>query len=105
MRNETVGNISHLPEEVVELVRLALKGERFVAFDERFAIERSLPAGHVEAALAMARRLELGRLLDRSPSKQRQLALALIVSRVIAPASKLATARSFAHSTLASELW
>jgi hypothetical protein len=104
VRNETVGNISHLPEEVVELVRLALKGERFVAFDERFAIERSLPAGHVEAALAMARRLELARLLDRSRSKQRQLALALIVSRVIAPASKLATARSFGQSTLASEL-
>jgi transposase len=104
VRNETVGNISHLPEEVVELVRLALKGERFVAFDERFAIERSLPAGHVEAALAMARRLELGRLLDRSPSKERRLAVALIVSRVIAPASKLATARSLAQSTLASEL-
>jgi hypothetical protein len=104
VRNETVGNLSHLPEEVVELVRLALKGERFVAFDERFAIERSLPAGHVEAALAMARRLELSRLLDRSPSKQRQLALALLVSRVLAPASKLATARSLAQSTLASEL-
>jgi len=104
VRNETVGNISHLPEEVVELVRLALRGERFVAFDERFAIERSLPAGHVEAALAMARRLELGRLLDRSPSKERQLVLALIVSRVLAPASKLATARSLAQSTLASEL-
>jgi Transposase DDE domain len=104
VRNETVGNISHLPEEVVELVRLALKGERFIAFDERFRIERSLPAGHVEAALGMARRLELGRLLDRSPSRQRQLALALIVSRVFGPASKLATARSLEQSTLASEL-
>jgi len=41
VRNETVGNISHLPAEVVELVRAALKGERFVTFDERFAIERS----------------------------------------------------------------
>jgi hypothetical protein len=104
VRNETVGNLSHLPEEVVELVRLALKGERFVAFDERFAIERSLPAGHVEAVLAMARRLELSRLLERSSSRERQLALALIVSRVIAPASKLATARSLTQSTLASEL-
>jgi transposase len=104
VRNETVGNLSHLPEEVVELVRLALKGERFVGFDERFAIERSLPAGHVEAALLMARRLELSRLLDRSPSRERQLALALIVSRVIAPQSKLATARALSQSTLASEL-
>jgi transposase len=104
VRNETVGNISHLPEEIVELVRLALKGERFVGFDERFSIERSLPAGHVEAALALARRLELARLLDRSPSRERQLALALIVSRVLAPQSKLATARALSQSTLASEL-
>jgi hypothetical protein len=104
VRNETVGNISHLPEEVVELVRRALKGERFVSFGERFAIERSVPAGHVEAALAMARRLELARLLDRSPSRERELCLALIVSRVIAPASKLATARALSQSTLASEL-
>jgi hypothetical protein len=104
VRNETVGNLSHLPDEVVELVRLALRGERFVAFDERFRIERSLPAGHVEAALLMARRLELQRLLDRSPSRERQLALALIVSRVLAPASKLATARSLSQSTLATEL-
>ncbi len=104
VRNETVGNISHLPEDVVELVRLALKGEHFVAFDERFAIERSLPAGHVEAVLRMTARLELKRLLDRSPSRERQLALALIVARVLAPASKLATARSLSQSTLASEL-
>jgi transposase len=104
VRNETVGNLSHLPEEIVELVRLALKGERFVAFDERFAIERSLPAGHVEAVLQMARRLELARLLDRSRSRERQLALALIVQRVIRPASKLATARALQQSTLASEL-
>jgi len=104
VRNETVGNLSHLPDEVVELVRLALKGERFVPFDERFAIERSLPAGHVEAALLMARRLELARLLDRFPSRERQLALALIVSRVLAPQSKLATARSLEQSTLATEL-
>lgn len=104
VRNETVGNISHLPEEVVELVRLALRGERFVSFGARFAIERSLPAGHVEALLAMARRLELTRLLDRSPSRKRQLCLALIVSRVIAPGSKLATARALSQSTLASEL-
>jgi transposase len=104
VRNETVGNISHLPEEVVELVRAALKGERFVSFDERFRIERSLPAGHVEALLAMSGRLELRRLLDRSPSGERALCLAMIVQRVIAPGSKLAMTRAFSQSTLASEL-
>ena len=104
VKKETVANLSHLPEEVIELIRGALRGQRFVAFDERFAIERSLPAGHVEAALAMGRRLELGRLLDRSPSRERQLALALIVQRVLSPASKLATARALSQSTLAAEL-
>jgi transposase len=104
VRNETVGNISHLPEEVVELVRAALKGERLVAFDERFRIERSLPAGHVEATLAMARRLELSRLIERSPFAERELCLAMIVQRVLAPGSKLAMTRAFEQTTLASEL-
>jgi transposase len=104
VRNETVGNISHLPEEVVELVRAALKGERFVSFDERFRIERSLPAGDVDAALSLTRRLELSRLLDRSPSRERALCLAMIVQRVIGPGSKLAMSRAFRQSTLASEL-
>jgi transposase len=104
VRNETVGNISHLPEEVVELVRAALKGERFVGFDERFVIERSVPAGHVEALLAMSGRLGLSRLLDRSPSRERALCLAMIVQRAIAPGSKLAMTRAFSQTTLACEL-
>jgi transposase len=104
VKKETVANLSHLPEEVIELIRGALRGERFVAFDERFSIERSLPAGHVEAALRMARRLELSRLLDRPASRQRQLCLAMIVQQVIAPGSKLAMTRAFSQSTLAAEL-
>jgi transposase len=104
VRNETVGNLSHLPEHVVELVRAALKGERFVGFDERFRIERSLPAGQVEALVSLGGRLELGRLLDRRASRERALCLAMIVQRVIGPGSKLAMTRAFGQSTLASEL-
>ena len=104
VRNETVGNLSHLPEELVELIRGYLRGERFLSAAESFAVQRSLPHGHVEAALAMARRLELARLLDRRPSQERQLCLAMLVERVLHPASKLATARGLADSTLASEL-
>ena len=104
VRNETVGNLSHLPAETIELVRRSLRGERFLSVDESFAVEQSLPHGHVEAALAMARRLELARLLDRRPSRERQLVLAMLVERVLHPASKLATARGLADSTLASEL-
>ena len=103
VKNETVGNISHLPEELVELVRAGLRGEPVGMLSDAFAIERSLPAGHVNAALAMSRRLELSRLLDRSPSRERDLALAMICQRAIAPASKLATVRAFGRSTLAEE--
>jgi hypothetical protein len=104
VKNETVGNISHLPEELVELVRAGLRGEPVGLLSEGFAIERSLAAGHVLAALTMARRLELARLLDRRPSRERDLVLAMICQRVIAPASKLATARALSLSTLADEL-
>jgi hypothetical protein len=104
VRNETVGNISHLPEELVELIRAGLRGEPVGVFSEAFEIERSLPAGHVTAALAMARRLELGRLLDRQPSRERDLVIAMICQRAIAPASKLATVRALSQSTLADEL-
>ena len=104
VKNETVGNISHLPEELVELVRAGLRGQPVGVLAEAFAIERSLPAGHVIAALTMVRRLELPRLLDRQPSRERDLVLAMVCQRVIAPASKLATARALSLSTLADEL-
>ncbi len=104
VKNETVGNLSHLPPETIELVRRSLRGERFLSVDESFVVEQSLPHGHVEAALAMAGRLGLARLLDRQPSRERQLCLAMLVERVLCPASKLATARGLADSTLADEL-
>jgi hypothetical protein len=104
VKKETLANLSHLPDELIELIRGALRGQRYVAGDEALEVERSLPAGHVEAALAMARRLELPRLLERAPSRERALCLAMIVQRVLAPGSKLAMTRAFAQSTLASEL-
>jgi transposase len=104
VKKETLANLSHLPEEVIELIRGALRGQRYVAAEEALQVERSLPAGHVEAALLMARQLELARLLDRQPSRQRALSLAMIVQRVLRPGSKLAMSRAFSQSTLASEL-
>ena len=81
VRNETVGNISHLPEGLVELVRAGLRGEPVGVLSDAFEVERSLPAGHVNAALVMSGRLELARLLDRSPSRERDLALAGVKAR------------------------
>jgi len=104
VKNETLANLSHLPPELIELIRGALRGVRYMPADDAFVIERSLPAGHVSAALAMGRRLELARLIDRQSSRERDLVMAMICQRVIAPASKLATSRLLGLSTLADEL-
>jgi hypothetical protein len=104
VKKETLANLSHLPDEAIDAIRRTLRGEVLVAADEAFAIERSLPAGHVNAAQVMARRLELARLLDRQSSRERDLCLAMIVARAIAPASKLATVRALERCTLGDEL-
>jgi transposase len=104
VKKETLANLSHLPEELIELIRGALRGQRYVPAGEALQVERSLPAGHVEAALLMARRLGLARLLDRQPSRERALCLAMIAQRVLRPGSKLAMTRAFAQSTLGAEL-
>jgi hypothetical protein len=104
VKKQTLANLSHLDADLIELIRGYLRGERFVEVDAAFQTERSLPAGHVDAVLAMARKLDLARLLERSPSRQRDLALALICQRVLHPESKLASARALGRSTLASEL-
>ena len=104
VRKETLANLSHLPPEAIELIRGVLRGESYLPAGEAFQIERSLPAGHVMAAVGMARRLDLARLLDRSPSRERDLVMAMICQRAIAPASKLASVRAFEQTTLASEL-
>jgi Transposase DDE domain len=104
VKKETLANLSHLPVEAIDALKRVLRGEALIGADEAFEIERSLPAGHVSAALGMARRLELARLLDRQGCRERDLCMAMIVGRVIAPGSKLGTVRSLAQSTLAHEL-
>jgi transposase len=104
VRHETIANVSKLPSHAIEALRRALAGEVVVAAGARFAIENPLPAGHVEAVLGMARRLELSRLIDRRPSPERELVLAMVVQRVVCPGSKLEMARAFGRTTLASEL-
>jgi transposase len=104
VKKETLANLSHLPPAAIDAIRRVLAGETLMNAKDAFEIERSLPAGHVNAALAMARRLELAKLLDRSASRQRDLCLAMILARVICPGSKLATVRTLGQSTLASEL-
>jgi hypothetical protein len=104
VRHETVANVSKLPAAAIEALRRALAGEALVPAGELFATERSLPHGHVRAALQMAGRVGLARLLDRAASRERSLAVAMIVQRVLAPGSKLACTRQLSRSTLAEEL-
>jgi transposase len=104
VKKETLANLSYLPPEAIEAIRRVLAGETLTSVEDAFEIERALPAGHVNAALVMSRRLGLAELLDRAPSRQRDLCMAMIVSRVISPGSKLSTVRTLGQSTLASEL-
>ena len=108
VKNETVGNLSHLPDSVVELVRLALSGKTLVPAEAALRVLRSRPHGHVAAVLGTIKALGLPRLLGAQPSPQRERCLAMVASRVLSPASKLATARTLdadtATSTLGEEL-
>jgi transposase len=104
VKKETLANLSHLPPAAIDAIRRVLAGETLIGAEDAFEIERSLPAGHVNAVLAIARRLELAKVLDRSSCRERDLCMAMIVGRVICPGSKLGMARTLGQSTLASEL-
>lgn len=103
VRHQTLGNLSPLPGEVIELVEASLKGQRFVPAGQAAVVERSLPHGHVAAVWAQARALGLPGLLGPA-GRDRDLALALVISRVLAPGSKLATLAGWADSTLGVDL-
>ena len=100
----TVANLSDWPARKVELLRRVLRDEPLVSPTEAFAIERSLPHGHVEVVLETIRRIGLDTLIGAKRSRQRDLVLAMIVERLIAPCSKLATTRAWHSTTLAEEL-
>lgn len=104
VKHETVGNISHLPSEIIDIVRLALKGEVFSGVQEDLEIMRSLPHGHVAAVLGMIRKLKLDTVISPEACSQRDLVLAMIVSRILAPCSKLATTRGLSTQTLSTSL-
>jgi hypothetical protein len=104
VRHENLGNLSHLPVEIIDVVRAMLAGRRLVDLDEDFEIERSLPHGHVAAVLGVLRGLDLERLLGRDRCRERDLVVAMICQRLIAPGSKLSATRRFSQTTLADEL-
>jgi hypothetical protein len=103
VKNETVANLSALPDHVIDLIDAGLKGQLLVPAGRAVTITRSLPHGHVAAVHAMAAKLGLPALLGPA-GRQRDLALALIISRVVQPASKLSTLTWWADTTLGADL-
>ena len=104
VKHETLGNISHLPDHIIDLVRRALKGESLVNPEAAFTCLRSYPHGHVAAVLGSLKQLGLHTLIARPASRQRDLVVAMIVARVIDARSKLATARALNPESTVSTL-
>src|SRR5271166_842576 len=103
VRNETVANLSMLPEAAIAALEATLKGHTLVPAGQQFTVLRALPHGHVAAVAAMARQLGLPGLLGPA-GRSRDLVLGLIISRVIQPASKLSTLSRWGDCTLGPDL-
>ena len=103
VRHETLANLSALPADAVSAIEATLKGERLVPAGQAVTITGSLPHGHVAAVHAAAVKLGLPALLGPA-GRARDLALALIISRVVKPGSKLATLTWWNDTTLGSDL-
>jgi hypothetical protein len=104
VKNRTLANLSDWSPEKIEALRAALRGDKLVPAGEGMEIVRALPHGHVAAALGMAHQIGLDDLLPDGPERRRNLALALIVERLIDPAAKLATARALDETTATNSL-
>src|SRR5881396_103467 len=104
-KNRTLANLTRWPAERIEQLRAVLRGDKLLPAAEAVEIVRALPHGHVLAALGTARRIALDTLLPRrAPQRRRDLALALIVARLLEPAAKLATARMLDPTTASHSL-
>ena len=104
IHKRTLFNLSDWSAEKVETLRRLLRGERLVPVGECLRIERSLPHGHVQAVLAMMRRLGLDSLIAAKRCRARDLVMAMIAERLIHPCSKLANTRRLNDTTMAQEL-
>jgi len=107
VRKRTLANLSKLPDEVVDNMQLVLKGSSAVnkeKLPDICEVNRSLPHGHVSAVLGTINRLNLPQLIAQKKTRQRDLVIAMIVSRIINPGSKLSTVRGIRTETTNSSL-
>jgi hypothetical protein len=103
VRNETLANLSHLPQEIIEAIRAGLSGETLVVAGSGLELSRALAHGHLAAVSVMAKTLGLRELLG-PPCKERDIAYALILARVVHPRPKLATTKWWGDTTLVADL-
>ena len=103
VKNETLGNLSHLPDDLVEIIRRSLQGETFVPLGQAFEITCSRPHGHVQTVALAMQRLGFASLIASKPCRERDLVLAMVASRIVAPQTKLATTRWWHTTTLAED--
>jgi hypothetical protein len=105
VRKRTLANLSCLSASVIEGLKILLRGGVAVAsVSELFTVERSLPHGHVAAVLGSARGCGASVWFGSAPQTLQPLLLAMLVARVIEPASKLATHRQLHDDTASSSL-
>jgi transposase len=103
VKNETLGNVSHLPAHVVDLIRRALRGETFAPVAETFEITSSVAHGDAKAVAIAMRKLGFAELLSSRPCREAELIKAMVAARIMAPHTKLATTRWWQMSTLAED--
>jgi transposase len=103
VKNETLGNLSHLPEPLIDIIRRSLRGETFVSLDQAFESVRSPAHGHVQAVVLSLQRLGFAWLVASKPCRERDLVLAMVAARILQPHTKLATTRWWHTTTLAEE--
>ena len=104
VKHETLGNLSHLPPQTIDLVRRSLQGETFVTLDDTFEIQRSWSHGHVVAVVESLRACGLSHLIHSKSNRRRSLVEAMIVNRILEPGSKFACAQSLSEETASTTL-
>jgi len=100
VKNETLGNLSHLPDHTIELIRGSLSGTAYVEADSVFKVISSRPHGQVQAVVSAMKKLDMERLIASRPCRERDLVMAMVAARVLRPDSKLATVRWWHNTTL-----
>src|SRR5919109_4018448 len=104
VKTRTLANLTHWPPAQLEALRRVLRGDPVVAPEDALEIVRSLPHGHVAAVLGTVRRVGLDTIIAAKKSWPRELVVAMIVARILAPQSKLATARGLEPDTASTSL-